>query len=186
MTRHHSRGLCDHNKNSGDAGSWNQSCWNWTKKFYKYLKGTTDFYWAVLLRKSLQRDPASTQCSSLPPAHFTSCCSQSTALKPDLLLSYLCSITHLKIFIYPPLEVHRGIYSWLFSIPMSQKGMESFPSQSGVWQQLGNQWVDYQGVCSDPTTGGRVGTIPGAHWILEDSTASPSFTGRDPANPKVY
>lgn len=46
---------------------------------------------------------------------------------------------------------------------MTQRGMESFPSESGVWQQLGNQWVDYQGVCSDPTTGSRVGTIPGAH-----------------------
>ena len=40
--------------------------------------------------------------------------------------------------------------------------MESFPLESGVWQQLGNQWVGYQGVCLDPTTGGGVRTTLGS------------------------
>lgn len=86
---------------------------------------------------------------SVKHSHYNTSCS----------LSYLCSITYQRyLFTHPCKYTQRP--SWLLNIPMSQKGMESFPPESRDWQALGNQWVGCQGVCLDPTTGDPTSVAP--------------------------
>lgn len=72
------------------------------------------------------------------------------ALKQGKHFSYHCDTTYPKM-LSTPQSTQRC--SRLFNT-QSQKGMGSFPSESGIWQQLPNQWVGFQGVYSNPTTGG--------------------------------